>query len=330
MANKKKKIVCIGGGTGTFTVLSGLKKYPVDLTAIVSMADSGGSNKVVRDEFGLLPTSDLRQCFVALAEDKNDPEKTLRELFNYRFRQGKGLKGMTFGNIFMIALTDILDSQLEGIKKIHQILRIKGKVLPVTLTDANLVAIYENGKKVVGEHLVDEPKHNGRLKIKEVYLQPEANAYPEAVKAILQADSVIIGPGDLYTSLLPNLLVKGIVEALRKSRAKKIFILNLMTKYGQTYGFSAEDHIHALENYLGKNCLDLVLMNSKSVPRYFLREYVKRNEFPVVDDLNDTYFRVIRRNLLNENITKKVAGDILVRSLIRHDPAKLAKVILSL
>ena len=328
--SKLKKIVCLGGGTGTFTVLSGLKNYPIDLTAIVSMVDSGGSNKVIRDEFGLLPTSDLRQCFVALAETKNNSEQILRELFTYRFHQGKGLRGMTFGNIFMVALVDMLGSQIEAIKKTHQILKIKGKILPVTLTDSNLVAIYENGKKIIGEHFVDEPRHNGGLRIKKVYLQPKAKAYPEAVKAILKADLVVIGPGDLYTSSIPNLLVEGIVKALRKTRAKRVYVLNLMTKYGQTLGFTARDHVQTLEKYLGKNYLDFVLVNLRPIPRTTLKNYKKKNEYPVIDDLESSYFKIIRKDFLSRKEAKRVPGDILKRSLIRHDSGKLAKVLINL
>lgn len=327
---RSQKIVCIGGGTGVSVVLSGLKKYPINLSAIVSMADNGGSNRVVRDEFGLLPTSDLRQCFVALAEDSNGLEQSLRKLFTYRFNKGKGFKGMTFGNLFMVALTDIFGSQTEAIKKTSQILKIRGKVLPVTLTDSNLVAIYENGTKVVGERFIDEPKHNGRLKIKKIYLQPEAKAYPEAVQAILKADQIVIGPGDLYTSLIANLLVKGIAEALRKTRGKIIYVLNLMTKYGQTYDFTAKDHILALEKYLGKNCLDFVLVNSRPLPKASLVKYKREKERQVIDDLKDGYFKVIRADFLSKKETKKIPGDILRRSLIRHDPNKLARVISSL
>ena len=326
----KKHIVCLGGGTGTSVVLSGLKKHPVELSATVSMTDSGGSNRVIRDEFGLLPTSDIRQCFVALAEDSNDLEHSLRELFIYRFPEGKGLKGMTFGNLFMAALTDIFGSQIEAIKKTSQILRIKGEVLPATLTDSNLVAIYENGKKVIGENLIDEPRHNGKLKIKKIYLKPKAKAYPEAVGAILKADLVVIGPGDLYTSLMVNLTIPGIVRALRKTKAKIVYILNLMTKFGQTYGFSARDHIKVLERYLGKDYLDFVLVNSKPLPKAALKKYEKAQEFPVVDNLADSYFKVIRADFLSRKETKKVRGDVLKRSLIRHDSNKLAKVLINL
>jgi len=326
--SKDKKIVVIGGGTGSFAVLSGLKKYPVDLSAVVSMTDSGGSNRVIRDELGLLPTSDIRQCFVALAE--NGKEQSLRKLFIYRFSKGNGLNGMTFGNLFLAALSDISGSQIEAIKKTSQILKIKGKILPVTLTDSNLVAVYENGKKIVGEHLIDEPKHSGKLKIKKVYLKPKAKIYPQTKKAILNADLVVISPGDLYTSIIAALLTEGIVKTLKKTKAKVAYVMNLMTRYGQTYGFTAGDHIRILENYLDKNCLDYVLVNVKPLSRSALAKYKKVKEFPVVDDLKDDYFKVIRKDFLSKKETKRVPGDILKRSLIRHDSNKLARVLFKL
>ncbi|PIR58263.1 MAG: hypothetical protein COU70_01830, partial [Parcubacteria group bacterium CG10_big_fil_rev_8_21_14_0_10_35_15] len=205
-----KNIVVIGGGTGTFVVLSGLKKYSVNLSAIVSMMDSGGSNRVLRDEFGLLPTSDIRQCLVALAANNNGSEVLLRKLFMHRFCRGKGMNGMTFGNLFMAALTDILGSQEKAILQTQNILKIKGEILPVTFDHSHLAVIYENGRKVVGEHYIDEPKHNGKIGIKKAFLLPSARAYLPAIKAIKKADLIIIGPGDLYTSLISNLLVKGI------------------------------------------------------------------------------------------------------------------------
>src|SRR4030042_1288888 len=310
--SKTKKIVVIGGGTGSFTVLSGLKKYPADISAVVSMTDSGGCNKVIRDELGLLPTSDIRQCFVALAEEGK--EQSLRKLFIYRFSKGNGLKGMTFGNLFLAALSDIFGSQMEAIKRTSQILKIKGRIFPVTLTDSNLVAVYENGKKVVGEHLIDEPKHSGKLKIKKVFLKPKAKLHQEVKNAILKADLVVIGPGDLYTSLIAGLLTEGIASALKKTKAKVTYVMNLMTRYGQTFGFTAKDHIQVLEKYLGRDCLDYVLINTKSIPKSALTKYRKVNEFPVVDDLEDSYFKVIRGDFLSKKETKHVPGDILKRS----------------
>lgn len=327
---QRKNIVVIGGGTGTFVVLSGLKKYPVNLSAIVSMTDSGGSNRVIRDEFGLLPTSDIRQCLVALAEGNNNSERLLRELFTYRFHKGKSVNGMTFGNLFMAALTDILGSQEKAILETQHILKIKGGILPVTLTDSHFAAIYENGRKVIGEHFIDEPKHDGKLRITKAFLLPAAKAYPLAIKAIEKADLVVIGPGDLYTSLIANLLVKGIAKALRDSSAKKVFVMNLMTKYGQTYGFGARDHVSVLEKYLGKNYLDFVLVNSKPLPEEVFKKYQTEQAFPIVDDFKNTSFKVIRKDFLSEQETKRVAGDNLWRSLVRHDSQKLAKAIISL
>lgn len=323
-----KKIVCLGGGTGTSVVLSGLKKHPVDLTAIVSMADDGGSNKVIRDEFGLLPTSDIRQCLVALAENASASEQSLRKLFDYRFHKGRGFGGMTFGNLFMLALTDIFGSQTEAIKKTSEILKIKGRILPITLTDSKLAAVYEDGQKIIGEHLIDEPKHDGKLKIAKLYLEPQSEAYPEAIKAILDSDIVVIGPGDLYTSLISGLAVKGISESLTKTHAKVVYILNLMTKYGQTAGFTAKNHIEVLEKYLGIGCLDYVLVNSGSIPQAALKKYEEAKEFMVYDDLKDDYYKIIRSDVLSRKEIKEIPGDSLKRSFIRHDSDKLAKVIL--
>ncbi|MDP2930602.1 MAG: YvcK family protein [bacterium] len=324
---QSKNIVVVGGGTGAFVVLSGLKKYQVNLSAIVSMTDSGGSNRVLRDEFGLLPTSDIRQCLVALAASGNGSEVLLRKLFMYRFCQGKSMKGMTFGNLFMAALADILGSQEKAITQTQNILKIKGEVLPVTLDNSHLVAIYDNGLRVVGEHRIDEPKHNGKIGIKEVSLLPPAKAYLPAIKAIKKADLIIIGPGDLYTSIISNLLVKGIPAAIKKSHARKVYIMNLMTRSGQTHGFGAKDHILTLEKYLGKNCLDFVLVNSKQLPLNILRKYQTEQAFPVIDDLDGTGLKVIRKDFLGRQITSRIAGDVLWRSLIRHDSQKLAKVL---
>lgn len=323
-----KRIVCIGGGTGTFVVLRGLKHYQHTLSAIITMSDSGGSNRRLRDEFGLLPTSDLRQCFVALA-DESGGVGLLRKLFMYRFEKGNGIAGMTFGNLFMAALTDILGSQAEAIRKTSKVLRIKGAVIPVTFTDTNLFATYENGLTVGEEHLIDEPLHDGTLKITNVTLQPNAEANPDAIKAIKQADLIVIGPGDLYTSIIPNLLVTGIGDALLHTTAKVVYVLNLMTKYGQTYAFKASDHIATLEKYIGKS-LDTVVVNSGTFSTEALAAYQKCHEEPVVDDLVKDNFTIIRTPLISAAIVEKSSTDTLVRSLIRHDSDVLAKTLISL
>jgi len=329
MKNKFPRVVCIGGGTGTFVALKGLKEYPVDLSAIVTMADSGGSNKRIRDEFGLLPTSDIRQCFVALS-DENGGAGLMRKLFMYRFEKGQGIAGMTFGNLFMAALADILGSQAEAIRQTGKVLRIKGKILPVSYTDTNLSARYENGHMVKEEHLIDEPEHDGTLKIKEVFLTPKPTATPEALESIRHADLIVLGPGDLYTSLIPNLLVEGIPEALATTKATIIYVLNLMTKYGQTYQFTAVDHLKALERYIGKN-IDAIVINTGTIPKRALDVYAKYHEVPVVDNIIDRKpYRVYHADLIGNALVTKSKSDALVRSLIRHDSTKLADALMVL
>lgn len=325
----KKKIVCIGGGTGTFVVLKGLKAFRQHLSAIVSMSDSGGSNRRIRDEFGLLPTSDIRQCFVALS-DENGGGGLLRKLFMYRFEKGTGLTGMTFGNLFMAALTDIVGSQQEAIKQTGKVLRIHGSVIPVTLTHTDLIATYQDGSVQTEEHFIDEPTHDGTLEITNLKLKPRAQANPEALKAIKQANLIILGPGDLFTSVLPNCIVEGVTDALKESKAKIVYVMNLMTKFGQTYNFSAKKHIETLEAYIGKN-IDYVIVNTGGIPKKAQTIYAKEKEFPVVDDLDDkAYYTVIRKNVINSEMVIKSKSDRLIRSLIRHDSDKLGTVIMDI
>lgn len=327
----KKKIVVIGGGTGNFVVLSGLKKYykEIDITAIVDMTDSGGSNKKLIDEFGLLPTSDIKQCLVALSPETEELS-TLRQLFNYRFINGEGIKGHHFGNLFMAALSDILGSQKAAIEKTQEILKIRGKIVPVTYEKAELVAEYEDGSILEGEHLIDEPEnHAGKLKIIKLYTTPEINANPQAIAEIDAADLIILCPGDLYTSLLANIVVDGIADAIKKSRAKKIYVMNLMTKIGQTYGFTARDHLTAIEQYLGRT-IGYVLINNQPVPRDVAEIYAKENEMPVIDDLSNPYYKVIRGDFLSRKRPQKNIADKLKRSLIRHDSDKLASELVKL
>lgn len=326
----KKKIVVIGGGTGSFVALQGLKRYPVELTAVVSMSDSGGSNKRIRDEFGLLPTSDIRSCLVALADEEGESE-LLRKLFMYRFEKGKGITGMTFGNLFMAALSDILGSQKEAIAQTGKILRINGSVIPVTYTNAHLFAEYENGLVLNEEHFIDEPKHDGTLRIKKVYLEPNAVANPDALAAIQQADYILIGPGDLYTSILPNILVDGIDDAIKNSKAEKIYTLNLMTKFGQTYGFTAQNHIAVLKEFLGGDVINYILVNAGVFPDEILKLYEDQHELPVKDDLIEgSGFKVVRQNFVTHDRSVKSKSDKLIRSLIRHNPEKLAQEIMKI
>jgi uncharacterized cofD-like protein len=325
---KKPNIVVIGGGTGTYTVLQGLKKYPVNLSVIVSMMDSGGSNRILRDEFGILPTSDIRQCMVALAgENTND---LVRDLFTYRYHQGTGIEGMTFGNLFMAALSDIYGSQQDAIEKTCKFLGVKGNIIPVTYDNAHLVARYANGAQVLGEHAIDEPdENNGNNRIVELSLMPDAKANIKAIEAIKTADVIVLGPGDLYTSIICNLVVDGIADAINKSKAKKVFVVNMMTKFGQTNGFSASTHLGEIEKYLGKESIDVCLVNKKNgVPKNIMERYEEEHADMVENDIKSSKNLLVIEDIFQSDVVhKNQKADKLKRSLIRHDSDKLAKVI---
>jgi len=328
---KRKKIVIIGGGTGTYSILLGLKKYPVNLSVIITMMDSGGSNRVIRDEFGLLPTSDIRQAIVALSSENTDD--VLRKLFTYRYTKGVGIEGMTFGNLFMAALTDIYGTQEKAIEKTKELLDVEGDIIPITYDDAHLIARYSNGRQVLGEHQIDQPcKENLGHRIVELEVVPQATINPKAVKAIKEADLVVFGPGDLYTSVLSNLVIGGVAEALRKTKAKKVFVLNLMTRHGQTDNYTARDHIKEVERYVGDGVIDVCIINkSKSFPKGVLVRYRQENAHPVEDDLDGGGIKkVIRGDFISKVVYEKSKSDKLTRSLIRHDPEKLARAVISL
>jgi uncharacterized cofD-like protein len=321
---KKQKIAVIGGGTGTFTALRGLKKYPVDLTAIVTMMDSGGSSGKLRDELGVLPPGDIRQCLVALSSSST----LLRNLFNYRFQKGE-LKGHTFGNIFLSTLEKTTGDFKKAINEAGKILRIHGKVVPVTFTKTNLCVKLADGSIIVGEKHIDTSEgQRNRARITKAYLRPRATANNDALREIEEADYILIGPGDIYTSIIPNLLVNGVIEAIQNSKAKKIFVMNLMTKCGQTTKYSAADHIKDLEQYLGKGTVDLVLVNKKQPSNRALRWYKKYYEEVVVDNFKDEPFKIVRENLIKDTLVEKDASDNRRISIIRHDPAKLAKAVM--
>ncbi len=321
----------MGGGTGTYTVLSGLKKYPVHLSAIVSMMDSGGSNRILRDEFGLLPTSDFRQCIIALA-DEHARDDDLRKLFTYRYQSGVGISGMTFGNLFMAALTDVYGTQEKALEKTCELLHVQGDILPVTYDDVHLVAKYDNGKQILGEHYIDMPDDEvGKHRIIDMEVLPEARANKKAVKAIRNSDMIVLGPGDLYTSTICNLVVNGIADVVRKSNAKVVLVVNLMTKFGETYNYTAQDHLLDVEKYIGVGRVDCCIVNnSKSIPSNVLRKYKEVHSIPVKDDLDEGEVEVIRRSLFANKVYQTSKSDVVVRSLIRHDSNKLAKILNSL
>lgn len=330
--NNKINIVVIGGGTGTYTVLSGLKKFEeLSIKVIVNVTDSGGSTGKLRDQFGILPVGDFRQALVALAEEGNG-NNILRELFLYRFDKGEGLKGHNFGNLLLTALTDILGSESKAIRTASKILRIKGEVLMVAEDNVDLVAEYEDGSVLVGEAAIDEPneKHNSEIRISSLRVQPKTSISLKAQQAILEADYIITGPGDLYSSILSNIVIPGVPEAINKSKAKFIFITNLMTKYGQTHGFKISDFVLEMHKYT-KKYPDFVLVNKTKLPEEALDLYKQSHEYPVQDDLIESdKTRIIRADLLNQDIISQKQQDAVKRSLIRHDYEKLANELLKI
>ena len=322
-----KRVVTIGGGTGSFVVLNGLKHYPLDLTAVVTMADDGGSTGVLRDEFGVLPPGDLRQCLVALSE----ADDVMRSLFNYRYPSGD-LKGHNFGNLFISTLEQItgrLDLALDVAAKI---LNIRGRVVPVTLSKVNLRTTLGSGKVLEGEHQLSQYQLVSKFGIKKMSLVPKAAANPHALEAIAQADIIVVGPGNLYCSLIPNFLVPEIAKAFAKSKAKKVYIANLMNRYGHTDDFSVLDHVRTIERFVGKeNIFDVIVYNTKKPAPALIKKYAEEG-VPVEagKDLRSNGFKVIGADLLASGLAKVAKGDMLRRTLIRHDSGKIAKIIASL
>ncbi len=322
---KTKKIVTIGGGTGHFTLLSGLKNYSFNIKAIVSMADHGGSTGQLRDELGVLPPGDIKQCLVALSSSP----KVLRDLFLYRFDKGS-LKGHSFGNIFLSALEKLTGSFEKAVEETSKILAIKGEVIPATLDKVELVAVLENGRKVFGEEKIDKLKPS-KVKIKNVYLDPTGKINKKAKEAIKQAEIIIVGPGDIYTSIIPNFLIKGMRRAILESKAKKILITNLMNKKSQTPNFSVYDHLKTIEGYLAKNIFDIVIYNTEKPNKIILEKYKKEGSFVDFKQPSKKIgTRLIGFNLLSKTMFKQQISDKTERSLVRHDSKKLAEVINSL
>jgi uncharacterized cofD-like protein len=305
------KIAVIGGGTGNFTILNGLKLYkPLDISVIVSMVDDGGSTGILRSEFGILPPGDVRQCMIALSEES----ALIQRLFQYRFSGSLG--NHSFGNLFHLALSEITGSEEKAIEEMSRILKISGKVVPVTLSNVRLNAELEDGTLVSGETNIDLPKHDANLQISRLFLSKEAVANPLAVAAIEAADCIVISPGDLFTSILPNFLVDGIASTVARSKALKIYICNLMTKHGETTGFSATDHVAAIHRYIGEKCIDVVLVNAAKLTQAQIDEYAEEQSFPVQYDVDSLKAEGIKRVVATELISS--------HSLIRHDSNQVA------
>lgn len=311
------RIVVIGGGTGLSTMLRGLKTYTENITAIVSVSDDGGGSGVLREDLGMLPPGDIRNCITALA----NTEPTMMELMNYRFPEGIN-KGQSFGNLFLAALNGITGSFEEAVTRMNEVLAVTGKVLPVTNANVDLVADFENGASVVGESKIAAKKKQQNCRIHQVRLEPQKpKALPHAIDAILSADMIILGPGSLYTSIIPNLLVDGIVQALEKSKAPKIYVLNIMTQDGETEGYTAFDHLHALLQHSAPHLVDACIYNTAPVPDPIQARYKTEDAEPVEMDMQR--FREAGVEMYGFPL---IAGG---SQLARHDPALLAQAVVN-
>ena len=312
----KCNITTIGGGTGTFNVLSGLgRNRQLNLAAIVSVADSGGSTGELRDEFGILPPGDIRRAIVALAEDT----EVVRRLFEYRFKEGHSIGGHTIGNLLLTALSDIMGDFERGIEELSAMFDVHGKVIPVTLDDVHLGVTLENGDRIIGETDIDIPKHDATIPIRDAFLLGGGRLNPRAREAIENSDYVIIGPGDLYTSIIPNLLCTGMVDTLRRAQARIIYLCTVMTKHGETDGFCVDDFVRVLEQHLGEGRIDYLLVNSGELRDDLLDKYRAEGKTPV--RLHD------RARLVSKGI-KIIERDLASETdYIRHDPRKLAQTI---
>jgi len=315
ISRDKKRLASIGGGTGLFHLLLGLKGLSNTLlTSIVSMADDGGSSGRLRASFGILPPGDVRRSLVALS---NAPE-IMNQIMQYRFMKGGGVKGHSFGNLFLTALTEIKGSLPRAVKTISDILNVQGIVIPVTDALGTLRARFKDGTVVEGESRIDlsEGRSPG-VHLKELSYKKKVECNTDAFEAILNADVLIIGPGDLYTSVIASLLVGGISEAIRRTGAKKVYICNLMTKPGETAHFKAEDHIREIVKYLGGDYLDYVIISDTKLSREAIKEYKKKNQAPVtVGDLKKI------REITRAKIILADVGD--EKELVRHDERKIA------
>jgi len=327
MSKRVKKVVCLGGGTGTSIVLSGLKKYPIDLTVIVTMFDSGGSSGRLRKEIGILPLGDIRQGLTSTAS-------YVPYLDYFNLRDG----GENMGN-YLIAEEERKTGSLErAINKWRNKLRTKAKIFPVTLKEADIVAILKDNRRVEKEERIINYSAISKIGVKRLVLEPRVKANPKAISAIKKADLIIIGPGKFYTSIIPIFLVEGITEAIRKSRAKKIFICNLMTQVGNTDNFSVEDFLRILEKYLNKDIIDYVIVNTGKLPSKLIKEVKKvfpKAEFIKYDKNLFKNKKFIGADVLDKKIRKLNPRDILVkkanqRTMVLHNSDKLAKIILKL
>ena len=315
---RQPRIAAIGGGHGLSAMLRGLKTYTKNITAIVTVADDGGGSGMLREDLGMLPPGDIRNCIMALA----NTEPTMQQLLNYRFTDGS-LAGQSFGNLFLAAMNGISGSFDEAVHRMGDVLAITGRVLPVTNQDVRLEAEFHDGSRVLGESKIFYAKKINNSRIRKVRLVPERPAaLPESVQAIRDADIVVIGPGSLYTSIIPNFLVSGISDAVRQSRACKIYALNIMTQDGETEGYTAFDHVRALFDHSCEGLFDTCIVNDAPVPAELLSKYAEEDaERIFVDEklFSDAGIALVSAPLLD------VGGN-----LARHNPDALAQVLMGL
>lgn len=307
LTSRGPKIVAIGGGTGLSVLLSGLKNHTDNITAIVTVADDGGSSGRLRKEMDVLPPGDFRNCIVALS----DAEKTVRDLFQYRFSRGQGLEGHSFGNLFIVAMMEVTGSFDAALREAGKVLAVRGNLVPATMENIRLMAKLVDGKLIAGESQISKPS----VPIQNVYIEPEnPKVHPEAKAAILDADAVVLGPGSLFTSVLPNLMVPGIKEAIQKSNAVKVYICNVATQVGETDGYNVADHIIALQNHTYDEIVDFALVNSTNInlqDRY--------TGEPVTDDGTKLHHAKIRKAPIAD-----------VKHPVRHTSQGLARELLAL
>ncbi len=315
-----RNIVVVGGGTGNHTTLSGLRMQDCTLTAVVAMTDNGGSSGRLREEMGQLPPGDLRRCLMALASE--DARGTLmRQLFDYRFSSGNGLTGHSFGNLILTALTEVTGSTISAIDAAAQMLGVQGRVLPVTLTRSTLMARLEDGTELTGEAAIGGRRERLDVGIDYIRLEPKAYVYPPVLDAIAQADAIVLGPGDIYTSVLPNLLVQDVAGAINASRAAKIHVCNLTTMPAESRNFKASGFVKLLQAYLGSDVpLDYLIVNNTPMPEKVVQRYSAVGQYPVELDLAEC------RQVVKEVVERPILASGVY---LRHDPRALAKAIMA-
>lgn len=311
------KILAIGGGTGLSTLLKGIKNYSSDITAIVTMADDGGGSGVLRRSFGMLPPGDVRNCLLALS----DIEPEMNTLLSHRFEKGE-LKGQSFGNLFLLAMNEIYGSFEEAVKMASSILRVKGTVMPITVNDVNIEATYDDKSKAFGESILPAEAIKDNKKIKRVELCPkDVEPLDGVITAINKADIILIGPGSLYTSIIPNLLVKGVTEAILSSPAKKIYVQNVMTQHGETDDMSVKDHVEAIFEHSDK-IFDSIIINNKVLSEDLKKKYQEEYQEQIFLTDDDKKF-------LEEEGIDNIEGDCLDDGdYARHDSEKLSNMII--